>query len=345
MDCGVPRELLDDLTAEFDSLRTLVPSGTNLRLPTPAVGWDVGAGVSHLIGCDLLAEEAVGAPGEFRRARPATDVGPDELLEGHITARKDLPMERLRQEWADAFAAMLRAFTSSRREQRVPWFGPPMSPAPLATARLMEYLAHGQDVADVLKIVRRPTDRLRHVCHLGFVTFEFSFANRGLPVPPSPPRVELRLPSGGHGPAARKTPMPPTPPSAPRQEAGRPGVAEPDAASTAADRAPSPRSNMPTVPEIPGASRPAGIRDSLLAAEFARRRGTLPPPRQVQSGPRLVPCGSEHLKGNRCEDLHHARHRHSHPERRARPDAYRRQDRRGRPRTRPHRARCGHRLR
>ncbi|GAA0523182.1 maleylpyruvate isomerase family mycothiol-dependent enzyme [Streptomyces mordarskii] len=196
MDRGVPRELLDDLTAEFDSLRTLVPSGTNLRLPTPAVGWDVGAGVSHLIGCDLLAEEAVGAPGEFRRARPATDVGPAEPLEGHITARKDLPVERLRQEWADAFAAMLRAFTSSRREQRVPWFGPPMSPATLATARLMEYFVHGQNVADVLKIVRRPTDRLRHVCHLGFVTFEFSFANRGLPVPPSPPRVELRLPSG-----------------------------------------------------------------------------------------------------------------------------------------------------
>ncbi|AEM84074.1 TIGR03084 family metal-binding protein [Streptomyces violaceusniger] len=196
MDCGVPRELLDDLTAEFDSLRALVPSGTNLRRPTPAAGWDVGASVSHLIGCDLLAEEAVGDPGEFRRARPAMDVGLAELLEGHITARQDLPVEQLRQEWADAFAALLRAFTSSRRGQKVPWFGPPMSPATLATARLMEYFAHGQDVADALKIVRRPTDRLRHVCHLGFVTFEFSFANRGLPVPPSPPRVELRLPSG-----------------------------------------------------------------------------------------------------------------------------------------------------
>ncbi|WP_327296919.1 TIGR03084 family metal-binding protein [Streptomyces sp. NBC_01197] len=196
MDYGVPHELLDDLAAEYGSLRALVPSGTDLGRPTPAVGWDVGASLSHLIGCDLLAREAVDAPAEFLRARPATDVGLAELIEHHIAARRDLPAERLQQEWADAFVALLTAFRSSRREQRVPWFGPPMSPATLATARLMEYWAHGQDFADALRIVRRPTDRVRHVCHLGFTTFAFSFANRGLPVPPSPPRVELRLPSG-----------------------------------------------------------------------------------------------------------------------------------------------------
>jgi hypothetical protein len=41
-----------------------------------------------------------------------------------------------------------------------------MPPATPATARLKEYWAHRQDVADALKTVRRPTDRIRHVCHL-----------------------------------------------------------------------------------------------------------------------------------------------------------------------------------
>ncbi|MGW3424125.1 hypothetical protein [Streptomyces phaeochromogenes] len=86
-----------------------------------------------------------------------------------------------------------------------------MPPATLATARLKEYWAHRQDVADALKTVRRPTDRIRHVCHLGFATFVLSFANPGLPVPPSPARVELRLPSGRPGSAARKTVTPSSP--------------------------------------------------------------------------------------------------------------------------------------
>ncbi|MFE6157603.1 TIGR03084 family metal-binding protein [Streptomyces sp. NPDC056486] len=196
MDCGVPRELIDDLAAEFDSLQALITSETDLRRPTPAAGWDIRAGVSHLIGCDLLAKDAIAVPDEFQRARPTTADGLTELIDSHIAARQDLPVEQLRQEWTDAFAALSRAFQSTRRHQKVPWFGPPMTPATLATARLMEYWAHGQDVADALKAIRRPTDRIRHVCHLGFATFAFSFANRGLPVPPSPPRVELRLPSG-----------------------------------------------------------------------------------------------------------------------------------------------------
>ncbi|MER8153917.1 TIGR03084 family metal-binding protein [Streptomyces sp. NPDC094472] len=188
--------MLDDLTAEFEALRALITSGTDLRRPTPAAGWDVRAGVSHLIGCDLMAEEAMATPGEFRRVRPATDEGLSALLDSHITTRRDSSAEGLRQEWDDAFAALLKAFQSTRRDQKVPWFGPPMNPATLATARLMEYWAHGQDVAEALKIVRRPTDRIRHICHLGSATFAFSFTNRGLPVPSSPPRVELRLPSG-----------------------------------------------------------------------------------------------------------------------------------------------------
>jgi uncharacterized protein (TIGR03084 family) len=73
-----------------------------------------------------------------------------------------------------------------------------MSPASFATARLMEYWAHGQDIADGLGLARRPTARIRHVCHLGVRTRGFSFAIRGLPAPSEDVRVELVGPAGEH---------------------------------------------------------------------------------------------------------------------------------------------------
>src|SRR5690606_13797705 len=43
--------------------------------------------------------------------------------------------------------------------------------------------------------VRRPTARLRHIARLGVVTRSFSFANRGLELPPEP-AVALTAPDG-----------------------------------------------------------------------------------------------------------------------------------------------------
>ncbi len=67
----------------------------------------------------------------------------------------------------------------------------------MATARLMETWAHGQDVADALGTVREPSARLRHVAHLGVRTLGFAFTVHGLPAPQAPVRVELTAPDGG----------------------------------------------------------------------------------------------------------------------------------------------------
>jgi uncharacterized protein (TIGR03084 family) len=60
----------------------------------------------------------------------------------------------------------------------------------------METWAHGQDVADALGIERVPTDRLRHIAHLGVATFGWSYSIRQMEVPDSPVRVEITSPSG-----------------------------------------------------------------------------------------------------------------------------------------------------
>ncbi len=71
-----------------------------------------------------------------------------------------------------------------------------MSAASMATARLMETWAHGQDVADALGVERTPTGRLRQVAHLGVRTRTFSYLVHGLPAPQADVRVELTAPDG-----------------------------------------------------------------------------------------------------------------------------------------------------
>ncbi len=66
----------------------------------------------------------------------------------------------------------------------------------MATARLMETWAHGQDVADALGRSRQPTPRLRHVAHIGVRTRDFAYLVRDLPVPAEPFRYELTAPDG-----------------------------------------------------------------------------------------------------------------------------------------------------
>ncbi len=64
------------------------------------------------------------------------------------------------------------------------------------TARLMECWAHGQDVADALGLERSPSERLAHICRLGFITRRWSYVNRGEEMPDVAVRVELEAPGG-----------------------------------------------------------------------------------------------------------------------------------------------------
>jgi uncharacterized protein (TIGR03084 family) len=78
----------------------------------------------------------------------------------------------------------------------MPWFGPPMAARSFVTARLMECWSHGLDIEDVVPFKRQPTDRLRHIAHLGVRTRNFSYATRDLEANAEPVRVKLWLPSG-----------------------------------------------------------------------------------------------------------------------------------------------------
>lgn len=188
-------ELVGEWRAECDELvADLSPaSGSVLALPTPAKGWDVGMQLAHLAHGDELASLAVTSPDEF-----AAHV--QDLLTGDVEAAVDNEMQRYRQlsrghlveAWREQSQRLSEALSTTTASDRVTWITGPMSAASFVRARLMEAVAHGQDVRDALGAPPRDTARLRHVAYLGVRTRAFSYAIRGYEPPASPVHVRLR---------------------------------------------------------------------------------------------------------------------------------------------------------
>ena len=107
-----------------------------------------------------------------------------------------IPPAALLADWRSTRARLHDELLAVADGRKLPWFGPPMSAASMATARLMETWAHGLDVADALGVKRPATARLRSVAHIGVRTRDFAFAVNGLAAPTEPFRVELRAPDG-----------------------------------------------------------------------------------------------------------------------------------------------------
>jgi uncharacterized protein (TIGR03084 family) len=193
-------DLLDDLTAETDRLREAVAplDDAGWHAPTPAEGWDVATQIAHLAWTDeaavLAARAARGDKDEWDALVLGALADPDGYVDKAASAGAQVLPEDLLARWDASRAALVDALRAA--DGKLPWFGPPMSPASMATARFMETWAHGLDVFEALGAVPEPTDRIRHVCHLGIRTRDWVFRNHGLEAPAAEFRIELVAPSG-----------------------------------------------------------------------------------------------------------------------------------------------------
>jgi uncharacterized protein (TIGR03084 family) len=203
--------LLEDLRAEGDALRAVVAGldDDGWHTATPAEGWDVAMQIAHLTWTDevavLAARAARGEPEEWDAVVLAAIEDPDgfvdrgaaevaEATSGIAASGTHGAPRRLLARWDAARAALAPALRTA--DGKLPWFGPPMSPASMATARFMETWAHALDVYEALGRVPEPTDRVRNVCHLGVRTRDFAYATHGLTPPAEEFRVDLVGPSG-----------------------------------------------------------------------------------------------------------------------------------------------------
>ncbi|MEU0430498.1 TIGR03084 family metal-binding protein [Streptomyces sp. NPDC006290] len=198
--------VIGDLHREGEDLDRLVGelSEKQWALDTPAAGWTVAHQIAHLAWTDRSALLAVTDAGAFAKEVEKALASPDGFVDEGAEAGAAQPPALLLAGWREGRTALETALRAAPAGTRFPWYGPPMSAASVATGRLMETWAHGQDVADALGVVREPTDRLKHVVRIGVRARDFAFAVHGLAAPAEEFRVELDSPSGemwAYGPA------------------------------------------------------------------------------------------------------------------------------------------------
>jgi uncharacterized protein (TIGR03084 family) len=196
--------LLADLTAEGDQFRETVErlGADGWTTATPAAGWTVATQVAHLLWTDEVAVLAARSH-ETAEAKQSWD---DVVLEaiddpmGYVDKAAfevaALPRDEVLVRWTASRAGLREALVALPQGQKMPWFGPPMSAASMATARFMETWAHALDVYDAAGSRPEPTDRIKHVAHLGVRTRNFSYSVHSEEPPAEEFRVELTAPSG-----------------------------------------------------------------------------------------------------------------------------------------------------
>ena len=192
-----PRLLATDLVDEAaDLIEVVRRADADPDRPTPSPGWTIRDQLTHLAYFDGIAAISLSDPARFAEIRDEVGVdvqrGVDEaLVHGRDRSRDDLLawFEDERRSFAELVSTM-------DPKKRVPWFGPDMTVASKATARIMETWAHGQDIVDALGATRPETHRLRHVAHIGVRARPNSYVTHGLDVPDAPVAVSLSGPGG-----------------------------------------------------------------------------------------------------------------------------------------------------
>jgi uncharacterized protein (TIGR03084 family) len=170
-------QVLKDLALEGDQLDGWVAGLTDeqWRTPTPAEGWDIATQVAHLAWTDEVATAAATDKAAWDAFVVLALGDPYGFVDETATEGAQAAPADLLARWRAARTTLAKALRDHPSGQKMPWFGPPMSPTSMATARFMETWAHQLDVAEALGVRYRPTDRIRHVAHLGVRTRNFAF--------------------------------------------------------------------------------------------------------------------------------------------------------------------------
>ncbi len=193
--------LAQDFQEESEALHALVAPLDEAALdqPTAFKNWTINTVIRHLHVWNLAAEMSLKNDGSFERyyAKLAEQLGKGGKMTAFEVEWLDgLAGRKLVAAWKDGVAGTATRFASADPVARVKWAGPDMSARSSLTARLMETWAHGQEVYDVLGVVRSNADRIRNIVVLGNNTYGWTFKVRG-EEPPSPrPHLKLIAPSG-----------------------------------------------------------------------------------------------------------------------------------------------------
>jgi uncharacterized protein (TIGR03084 family) len=191
----------DDFLTESDALRLLLAdcSPSDFQRETQFKNWTISDVLRHLHSGNsaalLALRDEQAAQGYFAAYRAYLAAGGDRRAweSGRVAG---LDGSRLLDLWHAGAIELADALRSDDGARRVPWATLTMSTRSLASARLMETWAHGQEVFDELGLERKETDRIRAIVVLGVNTYDWTFRVNGLIAPAPKPAVCLTAPSG-----------------------------------------------------------------------------------------------------------------------------------------------------
>jgi uncharacterized protein (TIGR03084 family) len=191
-------DLLSDLTAESLQLDQWVAglAAAAWDTVTTPEGWTVTDQIAHLHWTDIASLTAIREPDAFGRMLREAASDPEGYVDAQSAETALVPAGDLLLLWREGRVDLDAALRAVPDGERIPWFGPPMSPASMATARIMETWAHGHDIAEALGITVPHTSRARHVCHIGVRARGYAYLVRGEQDPGVEIRVELTGPDG-----------------------------------------------------------------------------------------------------------------------------------------------------
>ena len=187
--------VLADLASEgawLDGILAGLDSSGWLR-PTPAPGWTIAHQVAHLAWTDEQSLCAVTDPDTFAGQLRRVLAG-EVTVDGAAAEGVAMPPPDLLRRWRAGRGELAAALPVVPDGTRLPWFGPAMSAASMATARLMETWAHGNDVAEALGVPHPATNGLRHIAYLAVRTRDFAFTLHGRTPPQDAFLIRLTAP-------------------------------------------------------------------------------------------------------------------------------------------------------
>lgn len=182
---------LDDLVSDLDE--------KTWNTVTPFFGWTIKDEIGHLTYFESTGYLATQDREAFKKdfEELLTSMPPGESMHDVINQKyRSKTGEEVLKLWRENRKLLIESLSKLDKKDRLPWYGPDMSARSFATARLMETWAHGQDVFDTLKVKRKPSDRLKHIAHLGVTTYGWSFMVRQQEIPAPEMRVKLISPGG-----------------------------------------------------------------------------------------------------------------------------------------------------
>lgn len=183
------REILSDLVAEQQFLDQFLQRITlkDWERPSGASGWSIRDTISHLADSEEFAASAVRGDADFDRHRSTPNL--DSIRQEAVIKGRKMRTQDVIEWWRGGRAQVVEPLSHMSADQRVDWIVGTMSAKTLATHRLMETWAHGLDIYAAMGAEIEDTQRIRHICWLGWASLPYSFKLAGEDY--TPVRVEV----------------------------------------------------------------------------------------------------------------------------------------------------------